>query len=290
MNRALTVEMDFAPLPERETRPVVLTIAGFDPSSGAGITADLKVFAAEGLYGLACITALTVQSTLGVKRVEAVSAQTVADTLSTLAEDVSLAGIKVGMLATAEITAAVGNFLEQQPGVPTVVDPVFRSSSGHLLLEEAAIPSFRTRLLTRANWITPNIDELAILSGQTVLSRADVPSAAGRLKELAADLGNPQLNILVTGGHLPKPDDYLLTGAQESAWIPGEPIQTRATHGTGCALSSALLCRLVLGDQPRAAAAHAKAYVTTSIKCAYAVGTGRGPIHHLFALDELPTL
>src|SRR5271163_5364575 len=120
-------------------RPVVLSIAGFDPSSGAGVTADLKVFAAHGLYGMACITALTVQSTQGVRRVEPVPASTVAATLEMLAEDVTFSGIKIGMLATAEICGVLGEFLDSKPEMPVVLDPVLRSTSGRELLEAAGI-------------------------------------------------------------------------------------------------------------------------------------------------------
>jgi hydroxymethylpyrimidine/phosphomethylpyrimidine kinase len=303
---------------------VVLTIAGFDPSSGAGVTADLKTFAAHGHYGTACITALTVQSTLGVGAVEAVSAATVAATLEMLAEDVAFAGIKIGMLATAEICAEVAEFLESLPGVPVVLDPVLRSSSGRELLEPEGVALLRKRLLARADWITPNLDELSALTGWPVAGREDVPAAAERLRREAADLGNSRLHVLATGGHLERPEDYLLTPMGDGIWISGERVETTSTHGTGCALSSALLCRLVSGGSSleqeseqcgvarvrevgfcsgrkpvwdcglrstnpacaRDAAAGAKAYVTAALRAAYPVGGGRGPMHHLFRLDE----
>src|SRR6202000_790802 len=144
-------------------RPVVLTIAGFDPSSGAGITADLKVFAAHNLYGMACITALTVQSTLGVRRVEPRATSTLVETLACLRDDVTFSGIKNGMLATAEIVSEVASFL-RETGMDrgrVVLDPVLRSSSGKELLNAIGVDRLRSDLLLGVGWITPNLDELA---------------------------------------------------------------------------------------------------------------------------------
>jgi hydroxymethylpyrimidine/phosphomethylpyrimidine kinase len=267
-------------------RRVTLAIAGFDPSSGAGVTADLKVFAAHGFFGMACISALTVQSTMGVRAVQPVSGKTFEATLAMLAEDVAFAGIKIGMLATEEICRVVTDFLDAHPQVPVVLDPVLRSSSGKELLEAGGIPCLRERLLRRVNWITPNLDELAMLTGKNVAGREDVPEAAEALMRFARQLGNSSLSILVTGGHLARPDDYLLTSGGDSEWIPGQLIETKATHGTGCALSSALLCRVVHGDSERSAARNAKEYVASAMRRAYPVGHGRGPMNHLFALDD----
>jgi hydroxymethylpyrimidine/phosphomethylpyrimidine kinase len=180
-------------------RPVALTIAGFDPSSGAGVTADLKVFISHRIYGMACITGLTVQSTQGVRAVEPVAASTVAATLQMLAEDVSFSGIKVGMLATAEIADTVADFLDSVPGIPVVLDPVLRSSSGRELLTAGGVAVLRERLLDRIDWITPNREELEILTGSPVSRREEVPAAAERLRELALQAGNGRLRLVVTG-------------------------------------------------------------------------------------------
>jgi len=267
-------------------RPVVLSIAGFDPSSGAGVTADLKVFAAFGFYGMSCITGLTVQSTLGVHAVEPIAASTVAASLQMLSEDVTFSGIKLGMLATAEICEVVADFLESVPDIPVVLDPVLRSSSGHELLEPAGVRVLVERLLPRVSWITPNLDELSILTGSAVAARDEVPAAAEKLRQIAGGLGNHRLSILVTGGHLDPPDDYLLTDFSEICWISGERVETEATHGTGCALSSALLCRTLAGDPAAEAASTSKGYVTAALRAAYPLGRGKGPMHHLFALEE----
>lgn len=268
-------------------RPVALSIAGFDSSSGAGITADLKVFAAHHIYGMACITALTVQSTLGVRRVEPVAAATIRETLDCLSDDVTPSGVKIGMLATEAAVAEVAGFLAQSgfSRQRIVLDPVLRSSSGRELLTAGGVTLLRAELLGGVGWITPNIDELVILVGIESVSRETIPSAATELQRLAAEAGNPDLHVLVTGGHLDRPDDFLRTPDGQEFWLPGERVDTRATHGTGCALSSALLCQLIEGKEPKDAAAAAKAYVTAALRAAYPVGQGKGPMHHLFQLD-----
>ena len=261
---------------------VALTIAGFDPSSGAGVTADLKVFAAHGIYGLAAVTALTVQSTQGVRRVEPVSPEILRQTLDCLAEDVEISGIKIGMLANDGVVNAVAGFLAESglPGGRIVLDPIISSTSGRKLLSDNGLTKLRTALLPLVGWITPNIDELAILTEARVADREAVPDAAARL---AAKY--PDLNIVVTGGHLDAPDDFLRTAEGITQWFPGQRIQTTATHGTGCAFSSALLARLLAGDPPSEAVAAAKVYVIEAMKAAKPIGKGRGPLHHLYRLD-----
>jgi hydroxymethylpyrimidine/phosphomethylpyrimidine kinase len=267
------------------TKRVALTIAGFDPGSGAGITADLKTFAAHGVYGVACISALTVQSTLGVRAVEPISPALVGQTLDCLADDVSLTGIKIGMLGNAGAAAAVAAFLAAKSGNidrhRIVLDPVLQSSSGAPLVDANGIRVIREQLLQRVGWITPNIQELEILIGED----EPVPSAAFRLKEMAARQGNDELNVVVTGGDRDQPNDFLLTSSGKQSWFTGEKIVTNSTHGTGCAFSSALLCGLILGRNSEDAVADAKAYVTEALRAAYPVGKGKGPMNHLFRFD-----
>jgi len=275
--------------PQMCTRPVALTIAGFDPGSGAGVTADLKTFAAHGIYGVACISALTVQSTLGVRAVEPLSASLVRQTLECLAEDVSLSGVKIGMLGSSAVAGEVVSFLTEQSvelaRQRIVLDPVLRSTSGTPLIDVNGIRIIREQFLHRVGWITPNTHELAILIGEDSIGREQVPASAVRLKEMAVRIGNHELNVVVTGGHLCRPDDFLLTAEGDQVWLPGERIDTNSTHGTGCALSSALLCELISGLGPRDAVAAAKAYVTEALRSAYPVGKGKGPMNHLFRLD-----
>lgn len=267
-----------------KTPPVCLTIAGFDPSSGAGVTADLKTFAAHGVYGVAAITALTVQSTQCVRGVEAVRPSLFRETLECLADDIELAGVKLGMLASAGLVAEADHFLRVRPKLRAhvVLDPVTRSSSGVALLDAEGTALLRERLLAVVGWVTPNLDELAMLAGVEVRSREQVESAAARLAKYAASLGNPQLGIVVTGGHLERPDEYVLLDGQ-GRWLAGERVETRSTHGTGCAFSSALLAELVLGRSGVEAVEAAKRYVSDAMRAAYPVGQGQGPLHHLFA-------
>lgn len=265
----------------------VLTIAGFDPSSGAGVTADLMVFAAYGLFGTSCVTSLTVQSTIGVREAHAIRPETVRSTLNCLQADLPAVGIKIGMLATEETVAAVADFLgdlrSRGGKVPVVLDPVLRSTSGRELLEPAGVEVLRERLLPLVDWVTPNLEELGILSGRQVARREDLPGAAGELQRLW-----PGLNVLATGGHLAPPDDFLLTASGEERWLPGARVDSTSTHGTGCALSSALLSGLVLGRSPYEAAMGAKLYVTEAIRTAPGLGKGHGPLNHLWPMGRFP--
>ena len=273
----------------KRTGPAVcLTIAGFDPSSGAGITADLKTFAAHGVYGVAAITALTVQSTMGVQAVEPVSPSLLRQTLECLTADVTLDAVKVGMLGSASAVAEVERFLRAHPALRdrTVLDPVCRSSSGATLLDRGGLALLVERLLGVVGWVTPNLDELAVLTGIPVLERDQVPRAAERLASLTAASGNPRINIVVTGGHLDPPDDYVLVEGHGS-WISGDRVMTTSTHGTGCAFSSALAAGLANGLEGLEAVRMAKDYVTEALRAATPIGRGRGPLHHLFALDAV---
>ncbi len=269
------------------TPPVCLTIAGFDPSSGAGVTADLKTLAAYGIYGVAAITALTVQSTQGVREIDPIRPSLLRKTLECLASDVELAGVKLGMLASAGVVAEAEHFLRTRPELRNraVLDPVLRSSSGAALLDAEGTALLRERLLGVVGWITPNLDELALLTGVEVRSREQIEAAAKRLAHQAANAGNPGLAIVVTGGHLDRPDDFLLLDGQGS-WINGERIETHSTHGTGCAFSSALLAELVLRRTAGEAVEGAKRYVREALRGAHPVGQGHGPLHHLFAYTQ----
>ena len=262
--------------------PIVLSIAGFDPSAGAGILADLKTFAAMGVYGMASITALTIQSTLGVRKVVGLDPGTVTETLDCLAQDVRFAAIKVGMLGTGAVAAAVMAWLEARPDVPVLLDPVLKSSSGKDLLDPEGCGIVRRAGLARANWITPNLAELAILTGGLVPKNSEeTEKAAAALHRLAIDCGNPALRIVVTGGHARKPDDLLLMDGT-SRWFPGEWVETRSTHGTGCTFSSALAARIALGDEAVEAVTNAKRYVTGALQNAFPIGTGNGPLNHFW--------
>lgn len=266
----------------------VLTIAGFDPSSGAGVTADLMVFAAHGLFGTACITALTVQSTMGVRAAHPVSAEVIQATLDCLNADLPPAGVKIGMFAISENIHVISRYIrnhhqmdEVREGARVfVLDPILRSSSGRELLDPAALAALRQELLPSVDWITPNLAELAILAEQPVVDRDDLPRACRTLQgQVGTGSNGRSLGVFATGGHLVSPDDFLLLPTGEEHWLPGVRIATTSTHGTGCALSSAFLSRLVLGDTAVEAAKGAKEYVARALKSAVPVGHGTGPLN-----------
>ena len=264
--------------------PVVLTISGFDPSSGAGTLADIKTLAAHGCYGVGCITALTVQSTAGVKRVEPVSAKLVRETLEELAADFPLAAARIGMLGSASVVEAVGDFLAAGRIAHVVLDPILQSSSGAELIEPKGAERM-VKLYPRVTVITPNIDEAARLTGLPVSNVGEMKAAARKLHEMGAK------NVIVTGGHLDRPIDLLSVaeaGGCEQSEFASERLRSTATHGTGCAFSTAVAANLALGKQLRDAVVLAKAYVTKAIARAYPLGRGAGPIHHLFRMEEQP--
>jgi len=269
-----------------QTPPVVLTIAGFDPSSGAGITADIKTIAAHGCYGVACITALTVQSTQGVSRVEALPADLISDTLKELGGDVEIAAVKIGMLGSAEIVSAVCDFLGPAKLANVVLDPILRSSSGARLLEPKGEKLMRERLLPLATVITPNLDEATALAGVLVTNLEEMKAAALRLHELGA------LNVVVTGGHLDKATDLLSfthpNGGIQTQVFKAERQRSRSTHGTGCAFASALACHLAHGRALPEAVLLAKAFVAAAITHAQPLGRGTGPLDHLYRMHEPP--
>lgn len=249
-------------------QPVVLSIAGFDPSSGAGITADVKTISAHGCFGVTAITALTVQSTRGVAAVQPVPAPVFAFTLDELASDFEIAAVRIGMLASAEVTKAVAEFLEARKVPNVVLDPIIRSSSGTELLETAGVEILKKRLLPLATVITPNAAETAALSSLPVHSAVEAFQAARRFQEMGA------MNVIVTGGDLPGNSDYLLTDTGEEHTFPGEKVASPSTHGTGCAFATSIACGLANGLELPAAVRQAKEFVKRAIESAEPLGTG----------------
>lgn len=267
--------------------PVILSIAGFDPTSGAGTTADIKTIAAHGCYGVACITALTVQSTTGVRRVEPVPGKLVRDTLRELLADMPIAAVRIGMLASDEVVAAVVDFLQAAKIPHVVLDPILRSSSGSPLLDKAGIERLQKQLLPLVSVITPNIDEAGALAGMKVTNLEEMHAAAAKLHKLGAR------QVIVTGGHLEKAVDLVSVAAANGTppaqtEFGSDRVRSTSTHGTGCAFATALAVNLALGKQLQDAAVLAKAYVTQAIARAYPLGKGAGPVHHLFRMDEQP--
>ena len=262
------------------TPPVIWTIAGFDPSSGAGITADLKTISSLGCYGVACITALTVQNTMGVRRVDPVSPRTVRETIHTLLEDMPPDAIKIGMLATSDLASLVADFLESlpQPRCPIVLDPILRSSSGAELLDPAGVQILLARLLPLATVVTPNRHEAAILTGLGPKDAAeDAEGAATALRQLGATAA------VVTGGDsLAQCSEdvlaYAAAGMEFVETLSAPRILSSGTHGTGCAFSTAIACALAQGQSIPAAVTAAKAFVRRAIERAPGLGHGKGPM------------
>jgi hydroxymethylpyrimidine/phosphomethylpyrimidine kinase len=267
--------------------PVVLTIAGFDPSSGAGVTADIKTMAAHGCYGVACITAMTVQSTSGVRRVEPVDAELIAETLEELAGDVPIAAVHIGMLGTAKVAKTVAEFLGRRSGktkLPNIVlDPILKSSSGTDLLDAPGIKILIEKLIPLADVITPNVDEAGALTGLKVSDLDEMKAAAAKLHEIGA------VASVVTGGHLDKAIDLLsfkTKNGVEQEVFKAERQRSNSTHGTGCAFATAIACHLALDRGLAEAVLLAKTYVTAAITAGHPLGRGVGPVHHLYRMNE----
>jgi hydroxymethylpyrimidine/phosphomethylpyrimidine kinase len=259
-------------LHKRAQLPVVLSIAGHDPSSGAGITADVKTMAANGCYGVTCITALTVQSTRGVKRIDPVEGRIITETLEHLMDDMQIAAVKIGMLGSAEAAKCVAGFLKRYYLRHVVLDPIIRSSSGAELITREGLQIMKDRILGRVAVITPNIDEAAALTGLTVTTMDQMQFAARRLHEMGVR------NVIVTGGHLDPPHDLVSREDRGFIVLEGSRISGDSTHGTGCAFSSALACSLAKGNDLLTAAKAAKHYVESSMRKALSVGKGIGPV------------
>jgi hydroxymethylpyrimidine/phosphomethylpyrimidine kinase len=259
--------------------PVVLSIAGFDPSSGAGIAADLKTFGAHGCYGVAAITALTIQNTQGVTAIYPTEAAILKDTIAALLSDGRVKAIKVGMVANLANAEVICGVLESNPALPAVLDPVFRSSSGRDLAEGACQEFVRDQLIKRAYVITPNLFEASALTGLRVENQEAMKAAARKLVEMGGRA------VVVTGGHLDRAIDVLFDGSRLEVFT-GDRVKPENTHGTGCTFSSAIAANLALGRPLRDAVVLAKVYVTEAIRKAYAVGPGRVPLNHLYRMTQ----
>jgi len=267
--------------------PIALTIAGSDPSGGAGIQADLKTFSALGVYGTSVITALTAQNTQGVTGVHVVPAEFVTQQLETLVVDVRIDAIKIGMLANADIVNAVGEFLGRHHHDHVVLDPVMIATSGDRLLNDDAVQAVR-ELMPLVSLITPNIAEAAALLNTTpARTLADI-----RLQALALQ-GCGAHRVLIKGGHLDEGDEAvdLLLDVDGETLLRAPRIDTVNTHGTGCTLSSALAALRPQRDSWLEAALDAKTWLTAALAAAdrLEVGHGHGPVHHFHQIWDHPT-
>jgi hydroxymethylpyrimidine/phosphomethylpyrimidine kinase len=272
-----------------EKPPVVLTIAGFDPSSGAGITADIKTIAAHSCYGVSCITAMTVQSTSGVKRVDPADPTLVTDTLEELVADLEIAAVHIGMLGAAKVAKAVSDFLQpagsHKARLPNIVlDPILKSSSGADLLDAAGIRVLTERLIPLADVVTPNVDEAAIITHMKRVEELDeMRAAAAKLHQMGAPA------VVITGGHLEKAIDLLSFTTKRSVEqevFKAERQRSNSTHGTGCAFATAMACHLALDRGLAEATLLAKTYVSAAISNGQSLGKGTGPVHHLYRMTQ----
>ncbi|HEX8766554.1 MAG TPA: bifunctional hydroxymethylpyrimidine kinase/phosphomethylpyrimidine kinase [Candidatus Acidoferrum sp.] len=265
------------------TPPILLSIAGFDPSCGAGTGADLKTFAAHGCYGVAAITSLTVQNTQGVETVHNTPSAELRAQLEALAKDCDIAAVKIGMLGNRGNAASVGEFLDAHKYPHVVLDPIMKSSSGTELLDSGGIKYLATELLKRATVITPNIPEAEVLTGLTIKDVPGMEAAARKLVEMGAHA------VIVKGGHMERANDVLFDG-REVFQLVGDRAKEDTLHGTGCTFASAFTAQLAAGRPLFEAATLAKAYVTKAIEKGYAIGKGRIPLDHFYRQRIEPPL
>ena len=259
-----------------------LTIAGSDSGGGAGIQADLKTFAAAGVYGTCAITAVTAQNTLGVTAWEPVSTDLVVAQIEAVAGDLPPDAVKTGMLATAAIVEAVAAAIAGLDLPNLVVDPVMIAKGGDRLLQEDAVSAVKVHLLKLAEVVTPNIPEAEVLSGLTIATETDMVRAAQRIRDLG-----PRV-VIVKGGHLDAAAtagevvDVVLYGQGDVFTVRGPRIATRHTHGTGCTFASALAAQLALGREIEEAVRWTREYLEGAIRHAPGLGGGHGPLNHFW--------
>ncbi|WP_374547500.1 bifunctional hydroxymethylpyrimidine kinase/phosphomethylpyrimidine kinase [Rhodoblastus sp.] len=260
----------------------VLSIAGSDPSGGAGAQGDLKTFSALGAYGMAALTALTAQNTLGVQGVHNVPAEFVAAQIESIFSDIKVDAVKIGMIGTVANVAAIAAQLKRFHAKNVVLDPVMVATGGHSLGGDELVEPIREKLFPLARLVTPNLIEAALLAGDRM---AEGPGDMRALALKLHALGAPA--VLVKGGHLPEGDAYdLLYDGAEFTEFAAPRLATRNTHGTGCALSAAIAARLGRGASLKQAIADAKAFLGGALAAGrdFEIGAGHGPPQHFFAL------
>jgi len=258
---------------------IALTIAGSDSCGGAGIQADLKTFAAFGVYGTSVITALTAQNTVGVRAIADVDPKFVAQQIDAVAEDLEIGAAKTGMLARTSVIEAVADRLRAHRLPHLVVDPVMVATSGDVLLEPDAVTCLRERIIPLATLLTPNLREAEVLTGRPVTDPVQMRDAARALLDTGARA------VLVKGGHLAGDAVDVLYDGRDFREFSAPQIETRSTHGTGCTLSAAVTACLARGFGLDEAVAAAKRYITRAIATAPGIGHGAGPVNHFASAD-----
>ncbi|SHJ11510.1 hydroxymethylpyrimidine kinase / phosphomethylpyrimidine kinase / thiamine-phosphate diphosphorylase [Dethiosulfatibacter aminovorans DSM 17477] len=274
---AATVDMaEKSDILVHDTVRKVLTIAGSDPSGGAGIQADLKTMAAHNCFGMSVITGLTAQNTTGVYGIENVSEDFVANQMDCVFKDIRPEAVKVGMVSSVGIINAISEGLKAHKATHVVVDPVMVSTSGSRLLEDGAMLALKEKLIPLAEVITPNIFEAELLADMKIETKDDMVMAAEKISSWYGG------HILVKGGHLHEEASDLLYSRGETFWYKSERIENPNTHGTGCTLSSAIASNLAKGYDIRKSIENSKGFITGAIKDKLNLGKGRGPLNHQF--------
>ncbi|MCS7276826.1 MAG: bifunctional hydroxymethylpyrimidine kinase/phosphomethylpyrimidine kinase [Dehalococcoidia bacterium] len=260
-----------------ERVPIVMTIAGSDSGGGAGIQADLKTFAALGVYGTTAITAITAQNTVGVTAVFELPPDMVAAQIDAIVEDMGADAVKTGMLASSPIIEAVADRLRHHRLSNVVVDPVMVAKSGHPLLLPEAVDALRRLLLPLATVVTPNLPEAETLVGRALKGEEEMEAAARQIADMGARA------VVIKGGHLPGDEAVDLLYWQGRFYRFASPrLATVSTHGTGCTFASAIAAHLAKGLEVPEAVSRAKDYLTQALRHAYPLGHGHGPVHHFW--------
>ena len=258
--------------------PKALTIAGSDSGAGAGIQADLKTFAALGVYGTSAIAAITAQNTVRVTRILELDAALVAAQIETVMEDIGAQALKTGMLANAAIIEVVAAKIQRHGLKNVVVDPVMVAKSGDLLLRRDAIQALRCRLIPLAKVVTPNLPEAEELTGMRLTRTSEIEEAARRIVALGAT------SVVIKGGHRKGPATDLFFDGKAFRELRAPRIRTRHTHGTGCTFSAAITAYLAKDETVETAVVLAKKYTTEAIRQGFAIGAGHSPVHHFYRL------
>jgi hydroxymethylpyrimidine/phosphomethylpyrimidine kinase len=258
--------------------PTALTIAGSDSGAGAGIQADLKTFAANGVYGTNAIAAITAQNTRGVKKIHPLPPAIVAAQIDAVVNDIGADAVKTGMLLDAAIVKLVAARIRAHRLRNLVVDPVMVAKSGDLLLRKDAIAALKTKLIPLATVVTPNVPEAEKLTGIRLKRPEDFKEAARRILALGAK------TVVIKGGHRRGPAADLFYDGKKFREFSAPRLRTRNTHGTGCTFAAAIAAHLAKGAKPKEAVRRAKRYLTRAIAESYPIGAGHGPVNHFFNL------
>ena len=261
--------------------PRVLTIAGSDPSGGAGIQADLKTFTALGVYGMSAVTSITVQNTEGVQEAFNLPPELVYRQIKVVVEDIGLDAAKTGMLGSAEIASAVARAVKDLGIKNLVVDPILKSSSGKDLIDERGVEVLKRELLPLARLVTPNVPEAEALCGMRIKRLRDVELCAQEILKTGVEA------VLIKGGHMEgsKVVDGLYMGGDEFHYFVRDRVKTRNTHGTGCTLSAAIAAFLAKGKGLEEAVERARDYLQGALERSLSIGRGKGPLNHMWNIE-----